>query len=454
MNRYWIILASVVLCSCSNETAKVPTAPAPDSPKIAFNNSSIDLDSADGGGHQAGDAAVLSSFSLSLGENPNDEKKAAKAFKTIDDEFRTRIAELKDLVAAAKSKDEKTRLFAEQNPTNEIADRFMELAKTYPETPSARDAVLFVVGQTIGTRKQDAVALLVEKYADTIKLSKVVDTLKNEIPNPRLEKLFHQVIEKASTDKAKANALYGYAKFCAQIPFYKKTLAYNPAYAARLPKAQLEYINRDRTEKELATVANALQTVIDQYGDLKFQGGRTYGEVATNELFELNHLQVGLEAPEIEAKDLDGVSFRLSDYRGKVVLLDFWGHWCPPCRAMYDHERFITNKLKDKPFVLLGVNSDTDLDTAREAVRSETLSWRHFWNGEEGTRGPIAATWNIESWPTLYLIDENGIIRYKGVLGDEIDEGIKALLAEMGHEVDLTETAGFTGSESHGESVR
>jgi thiol-disulfide isomerase/thioredoxin len=450
MNRFWIILACVALCSCSKtETANVPDSSAPSSSKVAFDDSSLDL----------ADAPEPASFvtaphSLSLGEFPNDKKKAAQAFKSIDDEFQTRIAALKKLVAAAKTKDEKTRLFAEQNPTNEIADRYMELAKTYPDTPSARDAVLFVVGQTIGTRKQDAVALLVEKYADTIKLSKVVDTLKNEIPNERLEKLFHQVIEKASTDEAKANALYGYAKFCAQIPFYKKTLAYNPLYAARLPEAQLEYINRDRTEEELKTVAEALQTVIDKYGDLKFQGGRTYGEVATNELFELNHLQVGLEAPEIEAKDLDGVSFRLSDYRGKVVLLDFWGHWCPPCRAMYDHERYITNKLKDKPFVLLGVNSDTDLDTARSAVRSETLSWRHFWNGEKGTRGPIAATWNIESWPTLYLIDANGIIRYKGVLGEEIDEGIKALLAEMGHDVDLTETAGFSGSNSNSESLR
>jgi cytochrome oxidase Cu insertion factor (SCO1/SenC/PrrC family) len=56
-------------------------------------------------------------------------------------------------------------------------------------------------------------------------------------------------------------------------------------------------------------------------------GKRTLGEQASNHLFELRNLVVGKSAPDIEAEDLDGTPFKLSDYRGKVVLLDFWGHW-------------------------------------------------------------------------------------------------------------------------------
>ncbi|MDG1874966.1 MAG: TlpA disulfide reductase family protein [Mariniblastus sp.] len=155
----------------------------------------------------------------------------------------------------------------------------------------------------------------------------------------------------------------------------------------------------------------------------------------------MEHLQVGHEAPDIIGKDLDGMEFRLSDYRGKVVLLDFWGHWCPPCRAMYSTEQEINQVMADKPFVLLGVNSDRNLDIAKGAVESEGLSWRHFWNGPRGTAGPISEQWNVEGWPTFYLIDAEGIIRYKQVVGEDIEIGIEKLMAELGHKVSLQEVA-------------
>ena len=122
-------------------------------------------------------------------------------------------------------------------------------------------------------------------------------------------------------------------------------------------------------------------------------------------------------------------------------MLDFWGHWCPPCRAMYPHEQEVARKLSDKPFVLLGVNSDGDKDTAIDAVQSESLSWRHFWNGPKGNRGPISKQWNVEGWPTVYLIDQDGVIRFKEVLGADIDRGIETLMSEMGHDVRLSDVA-------------
>ena len=82
---------------------------------------------------------------------------------------------------------------------------------------------------------------------------------------------------------------------------------------------------------------------------------------AEGELHALKTLRVGKEAPEIKAGDLDGKEFKLSDYRGKVVLLDFWGHGEAACRAMYPHERSLVKKMADKPFASVGVNSDKDL---------------------------------------------------------------------------------------------
>jgi hypothetical protein len=104
---------------------------------------------------------------------------------------------------------------------------------------------------------------------------------------------------------------------------------------------------------------------------------------------------------------------------------------------MYPHERSLVQKLEGKPFALLGVNSDQSRDTAKGAVVSEKLTWRSFWNGSGGMSGPISNAWHIQGWPTLYVIDDRGVIRYKH-LGvdpakyDELDREVETLLKEIG----------------------
>ncbi len=100
---------------------------------------------------------------------------------------------------------------------------------------------------------------------------------------------------------------------------------------------------------------------------------------------------------------------------------------------MYPHERSLVARLKDDPFALLGVNSDKDLDALQPILKEENITWRSFWNGPEGTAGPISKRWGISGWPTLYLIDAEGKIRHKftGSPGDEkLDAFIDALVAE------------------------
>ena len=82
---------------------------------------------------------------------------------------------------------------------------------------------------------------------------------------------------------------------------------------------------------------------------------------------------------------------------------------------MYPHERSLVKELKDKPFALIGVNSDADKEKLRPRMKEENITWRSFWNGLEGTSGPISAEWNVTGWPTLYVIDHNGVIRAKSV---------------------------------------
>jgi hypothetical protein len=100
---------------------------------------------------------------------------------------------------------------------------------------------------------------------------------------------------------------------------------------------------------------------------------------------------------------------------------------------MYPHERSLVKKLADKPFTLLGVNSDPDLEKLKPVLQEQEITWRSFWNGEKGTRGPISEEWNVRGWPTLYVIDHKGVIRHKyvGSPGDKVlDEAIEKLVAE------------------------
>ncbi len=86
---------------------------------------------------------------------------------------------------------------------------------------------------------------------------------------------------------------------------------------------------------------------------------------------------------------------------------------------MYPHERSLVKKYKDQPFVIIGVNSDRDKTSLKERIEEEKITWRSFWNGPQGTGGPISKEWNLSGWPTLYILDQKGVIRYKSVGSNE-----------------------------------
>ncbi len=101
---------------------------------------------------------------------------------------------------------------------------------------------------------------------------------------------------------------------------------------------------------------------------------------------------------------------------------------------MYPHERSLVERLANQPFAIIGINSDKDREALKPALAKENITWRSFWNGPEGTSGPISAKWNVRGWPTIYILDGSGTIRYKGVGGRpaEIDAMLNTLLVEAG----------------------
>ncbi|MBG9590718.1 TlpA disulfide reductase family protein [Cytobacillus firmus] len=144
-------------------------------------------------------------------------------------------------------------------------------------------------------------------------------------------------------------------------------------------------------------------------------------------------LPIGLEkgslAPDFELTDMEGNPVKLSDYRGKAVLLNFWASWCPPCRAEMPHMEKLYKKYKDKKFDILAVNltnTEKNNGDAEKFVKELGLTFTIPMD----VKGTVGADYNIMAYPTSYFIDSDGVIREKvlGALNEEyMEKEIKKL---------------------------
>ncbi len=96
---------------------------------------------------------------------------------------------------------------------------------------------------------------------------------------------------------------------------------------------------------------------------------------------------------------------------------------------MIPHERELVERLKDQPFALIGINSDGDKEKYFAKAKEMGVTWRSSWQGS--TRGPIPTKWNVSAWPTIYILDSNGVIRFKNLRGKPMEEAVMKLLEEM-----------------------
>jgi len=94
---------------------------------------------------------------------------------------------------------------------------------------------------------------------------------------------------------------------------------------------------------------------------------------------------------------------------------------------MYPHERSLVETYQDQPFAIIGVNSDPTAAFLREVMAEKDLNWTSFFDGG-GTGGPIATKWGVRAWPTVFVLDHEGVIRHKG--RNDLDTLIEELVAE------------------------
>jgi peroxiredoxin len=145
-------------------------------------------------------------------------------------------------------------------------------------------------------------------------------------------------------------------------------------------------------------------------------------------LFEIDHLQVGMKAPNFTTKTVDGEEISLESVRGKIVLVNFWATWCPNCVAEAPHLKEMYEKLKsdNRPFEVLNVSLDEDLDQLKSALRRIPLPGVHTWE-YDGQEHPVARQYNVFGLPAWFLIDDKGVIRDRNPFGEKLIAAVEAI---------------------------
>ena len=140
---------------------------------------------------------------------------------------------------------------------------------------------------------------------------------------------------------------------------------------------------------------------------------------------------VGKPVAPFSAKDSDGKVVDIAALKGKVVLLDFWGSWCVPCRAGHPHLKELYSKYKDKGFEIVGVAweygpKDAQEKAWREAIKKDGITWLQVLNDPPPD---IVKMYGVIAYPTKILIDRNGVIAGRFSIGDE--EAFDAMLSKL-----------------------
>jgi thiol-disulfide isomerase/thioredoxin len=349
----------------------------------------------------------------------SDEVKSKRAdeMKAIRESFIKAQQDWVKEMQAAKTPEERAEAQKKRPDPKESVQRAQKLVDADAKDAVALDALIFIIQNSFQLNPAaagKALETVADNHAGNPKVAVLVGVAGRLTTG---EKFLRALVEQSTERKLKATACFQLGNL-----LHQRT-SRDPAKAAALDQEAEKYL--ERVEKEFADV---------ELGRTNTGKVVMLAEQAKKTLFEIRNLGIGKTAPEVVSHDLDDKEVKLSSLKGKVVVLDFWATWCPPCRASIPHSRELVEKLKDKPFVFVSVSSDAQKNTLTEFLEKEKMPWTHWWEGVK--EDSIGNTWNITGIPTLYLIDSKGVIRFKQVgfnpaEADKLDKEVEKLLGEI-----------------------
>ena len=138
---------------------------------------------------------------------------------------------------------------------------------------------------------------------------------------------------------------------------------------------------------------------------------------------------IGNTVPDFTATDLDGNPISLEQYRGKVVLLDFWAVWCGPCIAEMPNVKKVYDTYKDEGFDIIGISLDTDEERLRNYLKENEIPWRQVFSGG-GWDSPVSRQYGVRAIPAPWLIDKEGKLISHQARGEALKNMVVEALKE------------------------
>lgn len=249
---------------------------------------------------------LITSTAQSDEKQPTASDPAAKQYKSLIDEFDT------------------------DGNARELAGRFIELAEQHSKSPVAVDALVWVVIRVSRGRDLDrAITMLAKQYLKSERIAPVCRKLPSR-PLLASERLLRSLRKQSPHEAIRAQASFHLAVYLQRQLALKKALDNDeqgrPRFEQFYGKDFADHLVKLDGTASTKEIESIYEDVIKSFPDVELRDS-TLGATSRQRLFTIRHLSLGRTAPEITGQDVDGKTFKLSDYRGKVVLLDFWGHW-------------------------------------------------------------------------------------------------------------------------------
>ncbi len=163
----------------------------------------------------------------------------------------------------------------------------------------------------------------------------------------------------------------------------------------------------------------------------------TQNPISMQQLREKMQAWVGKKVPDLEVKDISGNKLSMKDYRGQVVLLDFWATWCGPCIAEMPKLKKTFQEHKDQKFQIIGISLDKTKQPLEDYIKKEELGWVHYWDEDRKVR----TEFGVKGIPTAFLIDGEGTIRTASIGGFDVETAVAELVKEnLAKQPNSTET--------------
>ncbi len=299
-----------------------------------------------------------------------------------------------------------------------LTRELVTLIKSNGQYPAAFEGILVLVRELNGNLDNDLVQLVLKHHLSDARMGQLCFDLRNRWAQDWVSRFLEEVIARHPAREVRGQAHYA-------LGVYHRSQT-QPDRWANL--SEEEQANRfSEAAKHFVEVSKNYATIMTPDGKAKL------GDKASSELQRIKNLpnlKIGRTAPEIIGEGSEGKRFKLSDYRGKVVLLVFWRNGYNLTSFNYPYEPSIVKRFAEKRFALISVNSKENREEVKQAIAKNQLNSRSLWDGDSFD-GLIRTAYNVFQRQRTYVIDPDGVIRYIDVRGYKLDDAIDKLITEM-----------------------